>query len=183
MNSFEHADIRLEQICLSEEISDFDCGDDDLNEYFFKDSAAYRKELLSQSYQVFRVGSDLRYPLAYIDFCNDAIRREYLGGAKRKIHHLKRGFRNYPAVKITRIGVRKSFQGMGLGSLILDAVKLFFLQNMKAGCRFLTLDAYPSRVGFYRKNRFRELLVKDESVESHGVPMFFDLKELLECAQ
>ena len=180
MKSFEYSGIVLEQIFSSECAMLLDCGDDDLNEYFQIDSANYRKELLTSSYRVCRKNFEGDLPMAFVDFCNDAIRKENLGSAKRKIHHLKRGFKTYPAVKITRIGVKKTLQGCGLGTLILDAVKHFFIEDMKSGCRFLTLDAYPDRVGFYKKNRFREMQLAEDADERETIPMFFDLKELSE---
>lgn len=178
MKSFEYSGIVLEQIFSSECAKAFDCGDDDLNEYFQIDSANYRKELLTSSYRIDRRNAKGDFPVAFVDFCNDAIRREELGSAKRKIHYRKRGFKSYPAVKITRIGVMKALQGCGIGSLVLDAVKHFFIEDMKSGCRFLTLDAYPERVGFYKKNRFREMQLKEDADERETIPMFFDLKEL-----
>ena len=54
MKSFEYSGIVLEQIFSSECATSFDCGDDDLNEYFQIDSANYRKELLTSSYRVCR---------------------------------------------------------------------------------------------------------------------------------
>ncbi|MBR6056629.1 MAG: GNAT family N-acetyltransferase [Victivallales bacterium] len=180
MITFEYDGIILEQVFSSESAIFFDCGDDDLNEYFQIDSANYRKELLTSSYCVRRKNTNTEQPIAFVDFCNDAIRKENLGGAKRKIHHLKRGFKTYPAIKITRIGVKKSLQGCGVGTLLLDAVKHFFIKGMKSGCRFLTLDAYPERVGFYKKNRFREMQLSTEADDRDTIPMFFDLKELSE---
>ena len=183
MSVFEYSELRLVQVFSSEGVLDFDCGDADLNEYFCKDSALYRKELLTASYQVLKRGNDSDFPIAFVDFCNDAVRREELGGgARRKIHHLKRGFKAFPAVKITRLGVQKELQGKGLGSLILDMVKHFLVEKRQFGCRFLTLDAYHERVEFYKRNNFRELQTKEERSSSETVPMFFDLKELLASA-
>ena len=62
---------------------------------------------------------------------------------------------------------------------MLDVVKHFLVERQQIGARFLTLDAYPSRVGFYQKNHFRELQAKDDRTASETVPMFFDQKELL----
>ncbi len=183
MNGFVYSGIKLEQINSSDSSLSFDCGDTDLNAYFHTDSANYRKELLTASYKVIREETDFKYPIAFVDLCNDAVRKEELGGAKRKIHHLKRGFKTFPAVKITRLGVKKSLQGQGLGSLVLDMLKHFCIEERQFGCRFLTLDAYPERVDFYKKNHFRELLLKDESIDKETVPMFFDLKELIQVSQ
>ena len=82
-------------------------------------------------------GSD--FPIALVDFCNDAVRREELGGgARRKIHHLKRGFKAFPAVKITRLGVhlgakKETFSGLsGIGDLIVTCTSMHS-RNRRAG--------------------------------------------------
>ena len=183
MSVFEFSELRLEQVISHAVPMDFDCGDPDLNEYFCKDSVSYRKELLTASYQVLKKGDGSDFPIALVDFCNDAVRREELGGgARRKIHHLKRGFKAFPAVKITRLGVQKELQGKGLGSLILDMIKHFLVEKRQFGCRFLTLDAYHTRVDFYKRNHFRELQIEAERNSNETVPMFFDLKGLQEPA-
>ena len=56
---------------LSEE---FDCGDDDLNEFFRKDLEPHEKELLTKTYMLIPEGATGTKPVALISFCNDSIR-------------------------------------------------------------------------------------------------------------
>lgn len=63
-----------------------------------------------------------------------------------------------------------------VGSEMLDFIKGFFTNNNKTGCRFITVDAYnePEILGFYRKNSFDFLTVKDEKDATRL--MYFDLR-------
>ena len=74
--------------------------------------------------------------------------------AAEKINHRKRGYRSFPALKITRLGVDISMHGKHIGSRLLDSVKLFFLTDNRTGCRFLTVDAYREAKVFYENNGF-----------------------------
>ena len=43
---------------------------------------------------------------------------------------------------------------------------------------FLTVDAYRAAVPFYEKNGFK-ILVNEVSDDAHTVPMYYDLKQLV----
>lgn len=161
----------------NKEICDlFDCGDDDLNEYFLVDAALHREELLSQTYYLHLS----KYPdlvLALLDFCNDAV---HLGQYKGKINiDPVKQYRHIPAVKLTRFGVQKEFQGNNIGTKALNMVKKFFVTDNRTGCRCLTVDAYnePRVLNFYTKNGFKPLTEKDKNKKSRA--LFFDLKRLV----
>ena len=57
--------------------------------------------------------------------------------------------KSYPAVKICRLGIDNSLRGKGIGSMLLDFIKYFFIENNKTGCRFLTVDAYNNAIPFF----------------------------------
>ena len=96
-NSFEFGPWTLEKVSDAFDLSCVDCGDADLNEYFQKDSAAYRKERMTQTYVFHETGSDVL--MATVDFCNDALPKEVMPNAsRRQIPFVKRGFKTFPAV-------------------------------------------------------------------------------------
>lgn len=78
-------------------------------------------------------------------------------------------------MKIGRLGISKDFQDAGIGTNIIDFIKLYFLEDNKTGCRFITVDAYNAAVPFYEKNGFDFLIKKDESPTQL---MFFDLMNI-----
>ena len=180
-NTFRHDGFVLEKLQCQEDIVAFDCGDDDLNEYFREDSKNYRAELMTQTYCFYREDSSQKDAVALIDFCNDSLSRNFIPNrCKRKINHRKRGYKSFPALKITRLGVDISVQGMHIGSRLLDTVKLFFITDNRTGCRFLTVDAYRNAKVFYVSNGFvaAELPGEEADSDSLTIPMFYDLQRV-----
>lgn len=181
-NQIIHDGWILEKLQCHDDIATFDCGDQDLNEYFRHDSLLYRQELLTQTYCFYQQGVFQREAAALIDFCNDSLARDLIPNRdRRKINHNKRGYRSFPALKITRLGVDKRHQGMNVGSKLLYMVKLFFVTDNRSGCRFLTVDAYREARGFYEKNGFTpaQLPEDEEDPQSPTIPMFFDLHRII----
>lgn len=92
--------------------------------------------------------------------------------------------KDYPAVKIGRLGVSKLYQHTGdsWGTKILDFIKHWMVSENKTGCRFITVDAYCSAVPFYLKNGFMFMgsdeRVRYESGKVATVAMYYDLKQI-----
>ena len=153
----------------------FDCSDADLNEYFRVDALLHEKELLTQTYCL----QDSAYPglvIALLDFCNDAVLlKRYRSVAD--IDPSKR-YPSLPAVKLTRFGVQKEYQGIHIGTHVLNMVKKFFTTDNRTGCRFITVDSYnkPRVLSFYDKNGFKPFTDKDINKRTRA--LYFDLKRL-----
>lgn len=171
----------LEKLICHDDIAAFDCGDHDLTEYFRHDSLKYRSELMTQTYCFYPCGYSQKDAVALVDFCNDSLSRNLIPNCdKRKINHRKRGYKTFPALKITRLGVDVIHRRTGIGSRLLDAVKLFFLTDNRSGCRFLTVDAYRTAQKFYEHNGFVRACLpeEDDKPDSPTIPMFFDLRRI-----
>ena len=96
----------LESLENDTTVRGFDCGDNDLNEYFLSDSIAHRRELFTKSYCFHLSDYDIQHSLALVDFCNAEIRKESFKEIEmQEIPEEKRGYSFFPAVKITRLGV------------------------------------------------------------------------------
>lgn len=137
---------------------DFDCGNNDLNEFFHKDSILWDKHLISVTYAV-RKNNKI---IAFFSLSNDAIRTEQAptkSAFKRVLQFVphKKRLRSMPAVKIGRLATSIEHQSSGIGSSILDYIKISFTSNNKTGCRFVVVDAYNNikTIGFYVKNGFK----------------------------
>jgi GNAT superfamily N-acetyltransferase len=165
-----------------EVVQEFDCGEayEDLNDFIINDAHLYRKELLAVTYVV----EDACKTLAYCSLANDRIGIEdfptgtaYNRFRRKKFVNAKR-IKHYPAIKICRLGVDVGHQDKGLGTLIVDTVKWYFLDNNKSGCRYITVDAHKDAVQFYKKNGFVELVETSHSLASDTTLMFYDLMAL-----
>lgn len=164
----------------------FDCGDADLNAFLVEtdtgtaNAAFFDKELLAVTYVL--EDKDSGRNVAYFSLLNDKVDREFTdtkiwNSLSRKIPNAKRRS-SYPALKIGRLAVCNEMRGLNIGTKIINFIKGRFTSNRAAGCRFITVDAYRSAVGFYRKCDFKFLV--QPKPEDETVLMYIDLKSILE---
>lgn len=168
----------------------FDCGDDDLNEFFEVDASVWQNELLTVTYYLeLNEGIALYFSLSNDKITADTLPKNFWRKIKAKFPHRKhRG--DYPAVKIGRFAVATHFrrQPEHWGSKAMDFIKEWMVSENKTGCCFLTVDAYPSAVPFYKKNGFKFLGLKEEerydaflkdSKSEDTIAMYFSLKSII----
>ena len=163
-------------------IENFSCGDDDLDDFILHRASAFQKHLLSVSYAY--VDGDSGKVLAYCSLANDKVAiTDFKDKAEFNRFRKKQGFPNekrlksYPAVKLCRLGVDLSVKGQQIGTIIIDYIKWMYMNNNRAGCRFLTVDAYLNAVPFYEKNGFRFMNAEDN--DPHTRLMYYDLMDIV----
>ncbi len=161
----------------------FDCADADLNDFILNAAPDYRKALLAVTY----VLAPRESPDKVVGFCSLANDRVSLSDfeSSTEFNRFRRqqGFpqakrlKSYPAVKVCRLGVDLSMRGRGAGTKLLNFVKTSFTVDNKAGCRFITVDAYIDAIPFYEKNGFSPLSSDDEEAK-YTRTMYFDLNDI-----
>lgn len=177
--------IPLKRLTTENNILPFDCGDDDLNEFLLVNAIQYQKQLLAVTYYL----ETDNETVVFFSLSNDKITAiENNKSFWRKIRNLfphSKHRKDYPAVKIGRLGVDKKFQSSGtrMGSHILDYIKYWMITDNKTGCRFITVDAYRNSVSFYLKNGF-SFMGKDEkdryeNGKDDTIAMYFDLMSII----
>ena len=157
-----------EKLALSEKylISDFDCGNADLNEFFNQDAIRYKYQMLSETY-FFRHKNSGKIVCAY-SFSASSIKTADLPGSRRKkvkeYIPREKSLKSYPAILIGRLGVATEFSGQGAGSQLMDEIKHFCLEQFPNFVRYLLVDAYnePAVIGFYQKNYFQTVFSTEE---------------------
>ncbi len=178
------------------ECNPFTCGDDDLDEFFAKDSLSYRSRLLGKTY-LFCLKDNPKTIVSAFSLSNDSIRitnrltdeykEQFLEDTELRDKTMKR----FPGVLIGRLGTSTDFTGRGYGSAVMDFIKVLFRTNNRTGCRFLIVDAKnnPDTLHYYEKNGFK-YLIDDERLEAKYVGigvghlplntrlMYFDLLNL-----
>ena len=87
-------------------------------------------------------------------------------------------FKSYPALKICRLATDKSARGLGIGSMMLNTIIESYRGDNKAGCRFITVDAYIDAIPFYLKQGFMPLSKTDEGGPTRL--LYFDLESVKE---
>ena len=140
---------------------EFDCGDDDLNEFLLIDSFSNIDNSLSKIYLCLYNDN----VIGFFSLSSDAIK------INKKLEI------EYPAIKIGRLAIHKDFQHMHIGSILIDWIVGFCLELRKdIGIRFLSIDAYNSDgiISFYEKNLF-EALQPNKNKNRRNMPMYRDL--------
>ena len=125
--------LKTEEDFCCEEIKCFDCGHDDLNDFFRNDAFAHKQELLAETYYLQPTKATEKgffIPVAFVSYLNDSIDikksknrglfKKYLGTT---IPPEKLRYDYFPAVKIGRLGVRKEYRSNGFGTAILNMTK------------------------------------------------------------
>jgi len=158
-------------LSLNELFVDFDCGNSDLNDFFNVDAIKYQEQMLGQSY-FFRCKISKETVCAF-SLSPDGLHTATLPNNRRKkvaenIPHEK-PMKSYPAYLIGRLGVSSKFSGMGIGSQLLNFIKLFCFDNYRYSCRFLVVDAYnkPKILSFYQKNGFVTVFSTEEQEQEY----------------
>ena len=161
----------LEENCILDVLTDdilkechpFVCGDDDMDEFFQKDALNYTRYKMGKSY-CFRMKDSVETIVACFTVSNDSIRIYDLPNSRRNamwgITHREKMLTRYPGVLVGRLAVASQFSGKGIGSEIIDFIKMWFLDDAnKTGCRFAIVDAKNELnvLRFYEKNGFKSL--------------------------
>ena len=143
----------------------FNCGVEDLNDFFTNDAITYERDLMGKTYCWLDNSND-RKIVAMITLANAGIQTTHMpNNPKRHINkaiaYNKQG-RTYPAVLIGRLGVDINYQGpqFRIGAQILDFIKDWFISaDNKTGCRFILVDAVnnPHTLTYYERNGFKPL--------------------------
>jgi hypothetical protein len=138
------------------DVSNFDCGDEDLNDFLKNDASKFQADHLSHT-QIVLLNGIL---VAYITLLADCIILQT--SEKKKTLTEARAYHQsmytFPAIKIGRIGVQKEFRRSGVGTqLLIYTIGLVVRMNreLNIACRFITLDAYPESVPWYEKKNFK----------------------------
>ncbi len=85
-------------------------------------------------------------------------------------------FKSYPALKICRLATDRKYHGEGIGTMMVNMIVVSYQSDNKAGCRFITVDAYAHSLPFYYKQGFVPLSKEDE--DSPTRLLYFDLENI-----
>lgn len=176
----DYEQLRVRKLSLTEQVTSFDCGDEDLNSFILEEAPLYRKALLAVTYVV--EDGESGKVLAYFSLANDKVslsdfesKTEFNRFRKHRFANEKR-LRSYPAGKLCRLAVDNTAKKLHIGSDLIRFVKRYFVTDNKTGCRFLTVDAYADAIPFYLKNGFIPL--NDDDAGQATRLLFFDLSDI-----
>jgi GNAT superfamily N-acetyltransferase len=148
----------------------FDCGDEDLNEFLLNDSIDHMKSDISIVY----LCKYKKEVIGYVALSNDSI--EINKEDKEKIKE-KYGifYPYYPAIKVGRLAISKNYQGKGIGTMVIDwVIGLIIELRFKVGIKYIAVDSYSESKTFYENNEFELFELKKE--RGNTVQMYLEIE-------
>jgi len=155
----------FEKLSKNHNLSKFDCGSDDLNDFLKNDALKQQEENLNIT-QLVICDNEI---IGFFSILADTIKishirdKETIGIIKEQKPMVK----NLPGVKIGRFAISKEYTSQGIGSHILDNV-LYNIKilSQKIGLRIISVEGYAKAYNFYVKyNNFNNLKKDDKKLE------------------
>ncbi len=132
------------------DLSKFDCGDDDLNDFIKNDALRYQSKKLTTTI-LFFFQENL---IGFLSIVADSLKLNLDEKESYNLHQKK--LEDIPSIKFARLAVDKNYQKQSIGSNILKWGIGYALDcSDRIAIRFITVDAYPNRRIFYEKFNFR----------------------------
>ena len=170
----------IKRLTKDDKICDFCSGDQDMDDFINHRAHLFSEQRLSVNY-VLITNEDQENPVGFFTLSCDRIcmsdfysKSEFNRFRKKRFKNSKR-LKGFPAIKIGRIAVSSDLQGFGLGALLIEAIKDFICSVKYVGCRFITVDAYLTKVDLYKKFGFDVLCHEEVNSDSHTCEMYYDL--------
>lgn len=159
-------DCTLFTVSETDLISDFDCGDEELNDFFNNKSLLFKQQLLAMT-GFFRHDESGKVVCAFSLSPNALKAKDLPNSRQKKVKQFvprEKTLQSYPAFLVGRLGVSQDFNGQGIGSQLIRYIKVFCLNSYPDFCRFLVIDAYnsPTVLGFYSKSGFSTVFSTEE---------------------
>lgn len=110
----------------------------------------------------------------------------FVAGVAMATFSCDKPLRRYPGILIGRLGVNKDLSGQGYGTAIMEYIKLWLMDSVPVGFRFLIVDAHnnPNTLHYYEMNQFYYVFsTEQQEIESSGIEscptrlMIYDFKE------
>jgi len=159
-------DCKLFTVSERQLILDFDCGNEELNDFFNNKSLLFKKQMLAMTC-FFRHTENKKIVGAFSLSPNALKAKDLPNNRQKKVKQLvprEKVLQSYPAFLVGRLGIAQEFNGQGIGTQLMDFIKTYCLSNYPDFCRFLVVDAYniPSVLSFYQKNFFSPVFSTEE---------------------
>jgi len=172
--------LQLRRLGENDRVETFDCGDEDLNDFILTDAPLYYRVRLATSYvledsitgEVYGYFSLAHDRISLTDFPSSSAYNRF----RKKFFAQGKMFKSYPALKICRLATGINCRGKGIGAMIVNMIIASYKKDNKAGCRFITVDAYAEALPFYYKLGFTTLSKEDEGAPTRL--LYFDLESV-----
>lgn len=170
--------IEIRPLRPSDRRDDFSCGEPAIDRYFRQHAGVNQFKLrLGVSYVAVRDEHIIGFATVVVG----SLERASVPDAK-----MRRRLPSYPLpiLRLARLGVDQSAQGLGVGHKLLKHVfNVALLQRDTAGCVGVVTDAKPKAVAFYERLGFLPLEgVLEVRIHDETTPMFLDIHAIAVAA-
>ncbi|RJQ54081.1 MAG: hypothetical protein C4521_04305 [Actinobacteria bacterium] len=147
--------MRLVRLSNDFDVSSFDCGNDELGDFLQDDALGYQDKFLANTTLLL----DGPNVVTYFSLVADSIR---LSDEEKIVEKIDTSRSSFPAIKLARLATDRRFQKRGYGTQAVEfSIGLARHLNDEhrhdgIGCRFVTVDAYPGSVSWYKRFGFIE---------------------------
>lgn len=154
----------FENLTEDHDLSEFDCGDDDLNDFLKNDDLKQQKSRLNVTKLILYEGKII----GYVSLLTDTLVLKNIQDEKIQLNiknqlEIKSKNKNISAVKIGRLALDEKYSGEGLWSHILRNIltNLKIISEKEIGFRFIIVEGYAKAFNFYVVKNGFEYLKKD----------------------
>ena len=162
--------VKAEKLSKIYDVSKFDCGDGDLNDFIKNDAFIYQEKKLTTT-TLFFYEENL---IGFFSAAADSLKLNFEEKESYGIHQKR--LEDVPAIKIARLAVDKNYQKQSVGTNIFKWCIGYILNcSDMVAIRFITVDAYPDKVSFYQKFNFMINQNRHYTKKSHHISMRYDL--------
>lgn len=163
MDNIDFSELVIEKLDTDHDLSGFNCGIDDLDEFLQEDSLKQMEFRFNVTY-VCKYNSEV---MGYFTLCSDSITFKRIEDDDKHFLQTKGvDYPNLPALKLCRLGIHNEYQSKGIGTHLVSIVIRQALElSEKIGIRFITVDAYymSGSWEFYRDKFLFKLFPKEEN--------------------
>lgn len=180
---YSATDIGIEPLSPEENLDDFSCGNDKLDDFFHKEVVLCCKYKYLSAYTVkYRKTKEV---VALFTLSNDSLVlekddvEELMGDIDEEYKFIFEMQSSFPSVNIGHLAVRKDLQSRGIGELVILYVCGFLTSYNLTGVQFITVDSLNnSRTNkFYNKTGF--LYQSMEDINHDTRRMYLPLIDLI----
>ena len=165
----DFSQVEKQRLAKYHDLTKFDCDDNDINEFLKKDALVYQEMKIATT-TIFIYKEEI---IGFFSATSDSIRLNLSEKEAEKLDTKR--ISEFPAIKVARLAVDKGHHKQGVGTLILKYAIGHILEcSEMVAVRFVTVDSYPARVGWYHKLGFVKNEHKDYK-DQRNVSMRYDL--------
>lgn len=162
--------VKAERLAKYHNLSKFDCNDEDINDFVKNEALVYQDKKLATT-TIFIYKDEI---IGFFSAAADSLRLKSSEKAEHKVS--EKPIKEFPAIKIARLGRDKKLKGEKVGTDILKwAIGYILKCSGMVAIRFVTVDAYPKRVKWYEEVGFKKNEEGHYLKKTNHVSMRYDL--------